>query len=508
MLGPSFWLFQTASKAPQKKALLDEEVSLSFEALFRDATEMAKWLNSEGEVGQRVMIVMPSSVTSAILYFAAMFAGQVAVPINPFLISEQLESIRREINPQWVFGPSALKKIWKDPRFLTADGYQDLSQWMSASKGSKALTPPDDDPSRLLNIVYTSGTTGQPKGVMLNGANLEAVIRGILKALAIDEESRIFSPLPFSHTYGLSQLWLMAKTGTTLAVVPDITKMATIKKILLERHINTIAGVPYHFVVLTRRGHKERLDSIRLVTIAGEAPSRNLVEKIRISYPKARIHMMYGLTEASTRLTTLPSEDLVRKEGSIGLPIHGVELKIIDEEGRELGPHEEGELIARGGNITPGYWKDEKLTRETIINGWLHTGDIVKKDEEGYYYHVGRKDFVFKSGGEKIVPDVIERVLREIEGIREAAVFGRNDAFLGNRICAVAVKLKGSNLTCEEILSICQNRLDRWWVPHEVIFAEEIPKSPSGKIRYDALKKQISCSKGKENGRESERVNS
>jgi len=508
MLGPSFWLFQTASKAPQKEAILDEELSLSFEALYRDATGIAKWLNSEGEVGQRVMIALPSGVTSAILYFAAMFAGQVAVPIDPFLMPEQLESMRREIDPQWVFGPSTLKKIWNDSKFLTADGYKDLFQWMSPSKQSRDLIYPDDDPSRLLNIAYTSGTTGKPKGVMLNGANLEAVIRGILKALAIHEESRIFSPLPFSHTYGLSQLWLMAKVGATLAVVPDITKMAAIKKILLERHINTIAGIPYHFAVLTRRGDKEKLDSIRLVTIAGEAPSKQLMEKVRISYPKARIHIMYGLTEASTRLTILPSEDLERKKVSVGPPIDGVELKIVDEEGRELGPYEEGELIARGENISSGYWKDEELTRKTIVNGWLYTGDIVKKDEEEYYYHVGRKDFVFKSGGEKIVPEVIERVLREIEGIRDAAVFGKKDAFIGNRICAVVVKVKGSNLTSGEILSICQSRLDRWRIPHEVIFAEEIPKSQSGKIQYDALKKQISCPKGKENGRESERTNS
>lgn len=491
MLGPFFWLYQAASKWPQKEAIFDEESSLSFETLYRNAIGIAKWLKAEGVAGQRVMIALPSGVTSAILYFGVIFAGRIAVPIDPLLRPEQLESMRREIGPQWVFGPSTLKKIWNDSRFLTADGYEDLSQWMSLSKQSKDLTPLDDDPSRLLNIVYTSGTTGQPKGVMLNGANLEAVIRGILEALAIDEASRIFSPLPFSHTYGLSQLWLMAKTGATLAVVPDITKMATIKKILLERHINTIAGIPYHFVVLTRRGDKERLDSIRLVTIAGEAPSKHLVEKVRISYPKARIHIMYGLTEASTRLTTLPSEDLERKEGSIGLPIDGVELKIVDEEGRELGPFEEGELIACGENISPGYWKDEKLTRKTIVNGWLHTGDIVKKDGEGYYYHVGRKDFVFKSGGEKIVPDIIERVLREIEGIRDAAVFGKKDAFIGNRICAVIVRVKGSNLTPGEILSICESRLGRWRIPHEVIFAEEIPKSPSGKIRYDALKKQI-----------------
>ena len=491
MIGPSSWLYQAALKWPQKEAIFDENIALSFEALHQDAIRLAKWISSEGEAGQRVMIAMPSSVASATLYFAALFAGRVAVPIDPLLRPEQLERMRREIDPQWVFGASTLTKIWSDPKFLTADGYEVLSQWMLPSKQSKDLTYPEDNPSRLLNIVYTSGTTGYPKGVMLNGANLEAVIRGILGALSIDEENRIFSPLPFSHTYGLSQLWLMAKTGATLAVVPDITKMATIKKIFLERHINTIAGVPYHFAVLTRRGDKERLDSIKLLTIAGEAPSKRVVEKVKTSYPKARIHIMYGLTEASTRLTTLPSEDLDRKEGSIGLPIEGVDIKIIDENGEELGPHLEGELIARGENITPGYWKNEALTRKTIIDGWLRTGDIVKKDEEGYFYHLGRKDFVFKSGGEKIIPDVIEKVLREIDGIRDAAVFGRKDALLGNRICAVVVKVKGSNLTSGEILSICQSRLDRWRVPHEVIFTEEIPKSPSGKIQYDVLKKRI-----------------
>jgi acyl-CoA synthetase (AMP-forming)/AMP-acid ligase II len=491
MLGPSFWLYQAALKWPQKEAIFDEEVSLSFENLYQNAIGVAKWVSSEGKAGQRVMIAMPSGVSSSILYFATMFAGQVAVPIDPFLIPERLEYIRKEIDPQWIFGPSTLKKIWSDSRFLKADGYEVLSQWMFPSKQSKNLTYPDDNPLRLLNIVYTSGTTGQPKGVMLNGANLEAVIRGIQKALSIQPEDRIFTALSFSHTYGLSQLWLMAKTGATLAVVPDITKMAAIKKTLLEGHINTLAGVPYHFALLTRRGDKERLDSIRLVTIAGEAPSKPLVERVRISYPKARIHIMYGLTEASTRLTTLPSEDLDRKKGSIGLPIEGVDIKIIDENGEELGPHLEGELIARGENITPGYWKNEALTRKTILDGWLHTGDIVKKDEEGYFYHLGRKDFVFKSGGEKIIPEVIERVLREIEGVRDAAIFGREDPFIGNRICAVVVKVKGSNLTSGEILSICQSRLDRWRVPHEVIFTEEIPKSPNGKIQYEVLKEDF-----------------
>lgn len=490
-MGPSHWLFQMASKLPQKEAILDEEISLSFEELYRDISGIANWLYTKGEVGQRVLIAMPQSVSSAILYFGAMLAGQVAVPINPFLLTEQLKSIREEIDPQFVFGPSPLKEIWSDARFFTVNGYNDLTQWLLIRKQERKLPFPHNDPFDLLNIVYTSGTSGRPKGVMLNVKNLEAVIRGICKALPIHEESRIFSPLPFSHTYGLSQLWIMAKTGATLALAHDITNMAWIKKVITEHAINTIAGVPYHFVLLTRRGEKEKMDSVKLVTIAGEAPTKQLINKIKSTYPKAQIFILYGLTEASTRLTTLPSDDLERKEGSIGVPIEGVELKIIDENGKEVGPFEEGELIARGENISPGYWKDKKLTQMVFTNGWLHTGDIVKRDDEGYYYHIGRKDFMFKSGGEKIIPEVIERVLREIDGVRDAAVFGRKDAFIGNRICAVVVKEKGSNLTLEGILSICKARLGGENIPHEVIFAEEIPKTSIGKIHYDLLKNKF-----------------
>ena len=156
MLGPSSWLYHTALKWPHKEAIFDENVSLSFEALYQDAIGVASWLiSSEGEAGQRVMIAMPSSVASATLYFATMFAGRVAVPMDPLMRPEQLEWMRREIDPQWVFGPSTLTKICNDPKFLTADGYEVLSQWMLPSKQSKDLAYPGDDPSRLLNIVYT-----------------------------------------------------------------------------------------------------------------------------------------------------------------------------------------------------------------------------------------------------------------------------------------------------------------------------------------------------------------
>jgi acyl-CoA synthetase (AMP-forming)/AMP-acid ligase II len=500
MLGPSSWLYQAALKWPQKEAIFDEEVSLSFEALYQDAIGVGKWLISEGEVGQRVMIALPSGVSSTVLYFGVMLAGRVAVPVDPMLRPDQLESMRREIDPQWVFGPSDLKSLWKDQRLCLVNSYQDLRQWTSRGEWEKDLTPSKDEPSRLINIVYTSGTTGEPKGVMLTAANLEAVIRGIQKALPIHPENRIFTALSFSHTYGLSQLWLMAKGGASLGIIPDITKMASIKKFLLERHMDVIAGVPYHFVCLTRRGDREKYDKIRWVTVAGEAPSKVLIEKIKVSFPHAKVYVMYGTTEASTRLTTLPAENLEKKEGSMGISIEGVDLKILDENERELGPHQEGELMARGPNITPGYWKDEELTRRTIIDGWLHTGDIVKKDEDDYYHHIGRKDFIFKSGGEKIIPAAIEKVLREIEGVKDAAVIGIADLYRGNRICAILIKEEGASITQEEIISYCQNNLNRLWVPNEIIFVESLPKTSSGKIQYGLLKEKILEMKGKSHG--------
>ncbi len=201
---------------------------------------------------------------------------------------------------------------------------------------------------------------------------------------------------------------------------------------------------------------------------------------------------MYGLTEASTRLTILPASDIHGKEGSIGLPIDGVELKIVDKNGNELGPHQRGELIARGANITPGYWKDRQLTRQRIVNGWLHTGDLAEKDEAGYYYYLGREDSVFKSGGEKIIPQPIEKVIREIKGVEGVVVFGMEDPYKDNAICAAVVRKKMSRVTAKDIISACHAKLDRLWVPHEVIFLEAFPETSTGKIKHNVLKEQIS----------------
>jgi len=492
MLGPCSWLHQASSRWPGKEAILDEETSLGFEALYQAALQTGCWLRTKGKTGERVVIALPSGVPETVLYFGTQFAGMVAVPLNPSMSFGQLEALIKEIDPCVVVGPSDLKPAGELLEFFPVDSYRNFQEILLSFAGVADLPEVQDDPFRLLNIVYTSGTTGKPKGVMLNGANLEAVILGIQKTLAIKEDHKIFTALPFAHTYGLSQLWLMAKAGASLAVVPDITRMAAIRKTIVERNINVIAGVPYHFALFARRGEKEKWDRIRMVTVAGDGPSKSLIQKMKVSFPNAGIIVMYGLTEATTRLTVLPSEDLDRKEGSIGLPMEGVELRVIDEKGSELGPHQEGELIARGSNIFPGYWRDEELTRKALINGWLHTGDIVRKDEDGYFYHLGRKDLVFKSGGEKIDPEAIEKVLLDIEGVRDAAVLGREDLYRGKSICAVVVKEGNSNLAPGKIISECQDKLDRLWVPNEVVFVEEIPRTSNGKIRYDVLREKMS----------------
>jgi long-chain acyl-CoA synthetase len=493
MIGPVFWLRNAAAKWPHRESIRDEEVALRFRALYERAIQAAKWLHLRGKSGDRVVIALPFSVTSAIFYFGALYARMVAVPLDPFVRRSQLELMLRDIDPAVILGCSGLETKSVTVRLYRLDSYRDFRELISRDTEEGGLPVPelDDAFSRLLNIVYTSGSTGEPKGVMLNGGNLEAVTAGIIKALDISETKGIFTALPFHHTYGLSQLWLMAKLGTSLAVVPDITNMAAARKVIAGHRIDVIAGVPYHFAWLTRRFEKGRFDHIKLVTIAGAAPTRRLIERINESFPNSRINVMYGLTEASTRLTILPASDIHRKGGSIGLPIDGVELKIVDKNGNELGPHQGGELIARGANITPGYWKDRKLTRRRVVNGWLHTGDLAKKDEDGYYYYLGRDDLVFKSGGEKIIPQAIEKVILEIEGVQDAVVFGMADPYKDNAIYAGVVRKKTTPVAAKDIISACHAKLDRLWVPHEVVFLEEFPRTSTGKIKYDALKKHI-----------------
>ena len=465
--------------------------------------QAAQWLKSQGKGGDRVVIALPSGVPGTILYFATQFAGMVAVPLDPALEPRLFDLIVEEVDPVLVVISSDSKTTSRGRKVRFFRSYHDLQR---AVRGFPRATDPlvsSDEPSRLVNIVYTSGTTGRPKGVMLTEGNLEAVTRGIQKALAIRGHHRMFTALSFAHTYGLSQLWLMAREGAALGVVADITRIAVIKSMIVERGVDVIAGVPYHFALLTRRGHKEKWEGIKRVTVAGDAPSTSLIKRMKLAFPRASIFVMYGLTEASTRLTVLPSSDLEKKVRSMGLPIEGVELKVIDEKGHELGPHEEGELIARGPNVSPGYWKAEDLTQRTITNGWLHTGDLVKKDNDGYYYHLGRRDLVFKSGGEKVIPEAIEKALLEIEGIRDAAVIGRDDPSLGKSICAVVVKEKGSELSRAGVIAACQGRLSRLWIPHDVVFVNEIPKTSHGKTRYHRLMEEVAHTKDSDHGRES-----
>jgi len=207
------------------------------------------------------------------------------------------------------------------------------------------------------------------------------------------------------------------------------------------------------------------------VTLAGDAVPRGLIQKIRLSFPKTKINVMYGLTEASTRLTILPCGDIDDKVDSIGLPIEGIELRIVDESGNDLGAH--------------------KLTKKKIIEGWLHTGDLVRKDNEGYFYFQGRNDFIFRSGGEKIVPFAIEEVLLGIDGVHDAFVFGLGDTFKGNSICAAIVKSAKADIEAKDIISVCNANLHPLWVPDEVVFLKEFPKISTGKPDYDALRQHM-----------------
>jgi acyl-CoA synthetase (AMP-forming)/AMP-acid ligase II len=506
MIGPAFWLQNAAAKWPHRESIRDEEVALPFRALYESAIRAAKWLHRRGSSGDRVVLALPFGVTSAIFYFGALYARMVAVPLDPLVRPSQLELMLKDIDPAIILGCSRLETKSITVRLYRLDSYKDFLELVSREKeeGGISVSELNDAPSWLLNLVYTSGSTGQPKGVMLNQGNLEAVTTGIIKALDISETNRTFTALPFHHTYGLSQLWLMAKLGMSVAVVPDITNMAAARKMISGHRIDVIAGVPYHFAWLTRRFEKGRFDHIKLVTIAGAAPTKSLIERINESFPNSRINVMYGLTEASTRLTILPASDIHRKGGSIGLPIDGVELKIVDKNGNELGPHQQGELIARGANITPGYWKDRELTRQRIVNGWLHTGDLAKKDEAGYYFYLGREDSVFKSGGEKIIPQAIEKVILEIKGVQDAVVFGMEDPYKDNAIYAAVVRKKTTRVTAKDIISACHAKLDRLWVPHEVIFLERFPKTSTGKIKYNTLKEQISRLRARANEGESQ----
>jgi acyl-CoA ligase (AMP-forming) (exosortase A-associated) len=509
----------SAQRSPDKEALVHGEQRLSYREVKRRTSGLAKGLRSAGVVpGDRVGIYLEPSVAQVVSIFGISAAGGVYVPINATLFPDQVGHIAKDCGMKGLV-TTPVKLSTLAPLFaqipslqfvvLTAPGdspqtavhlhhLEDLYNLPGADDWREQSISKD-----LAAILYTSGSTGKPKGVMLSHANVMAGSTIVSTYLGITSADRILAVLPFSFDAGMNQLMTAFQQGGTIVLI-NFTFAREIVQVLLRERITGLAGVPTLWSLLAQPNstlQRQPLPDLRYITNTGGAMPQTVLKVLRQALPTTKIFLMYGLTEAF-RSTYLPPEELDCRPTSMGKAIPDTEILILNERGQRCQPGEIGELVHRGPTVSLGYWnRPEDTARALRPNPLLppemgdcekvcYSGDLVKMDDEGFLYFIGRSDTMIKSSGFRISPTEIEEVLFQTGNLRGAAVIGLPDEVLGQVIKAFVVGKDGKPLDTDALLATCGERMPRYMVPKFIEVLSELPKTSSGKVDYPALRRR------------------
>lgn len=490
------FLTRSAARFPQKVALVCDGRRLTYAELDEMTDRLGNAL-VQGGVGRgdRVALHLPNSVEAVIGIFAALKAGGTFVCINASSKAEKLAYILNDCRAKallmqertggWDAAPSLSLRILCGAQETPADPR--LRRFEEVLAEAPATPPPlrniDLD---LACLVYTSGSTGEPKGVMCDHGNVDFASTAIMTYLENRAEDVILSALPLSFDYGLYQLLMAFKMGGTLVLERSFMYPTVILQQIQEEHPTGFPGVPTIFAMLVQKDLRAYdTSSLRYLTnTAASLPPSRILE-LQAAFPGVALYSMYGLTETK-RTLYLPPEQLAIRPGSVGIPIPGTEAWIEDESGRRLGPGETGELVVRGRHVMRGYWEAPEATAHRFRPGPIpgerlcYSGDLFRQDAEGYFYFLSRKDDIIKSRGEKVAPKEVENVLHMLPGVM-AVVVGVPDPTAGEVVKAFVVA-NGAPLTEAQVIAHCRAHLEEFMVPKYVEFRADLPMTSSGKI--------------------------
>ena len=507
------------TRFPDKEALVCGQDRLTYRDIAQKTDGLAVGLQRAGmQRMDRVGIALDPSVAQVLSIFAVSRAGGVFVPINHTLMPNQVAHIAKDCGmTALIVSPARLEQLapvlseMSSLRFLVVTGddptvphslpvhvFGDLCALVPPSRWSELVIGKD-----LAAILYTSGSTGKPKGVMLNHAQVTAGATIVSTYLEITDAERILAVLPFSFDAGLNQLMTAFQQGGTLVLCPFVFAREIVQMLLKER-ITGLAGVPTLWSLLAQPNstlHKTPLPALRYITNTGGAMPQPVLATLRKVLPGTKVVLMYGLTEAF-RSTYLPPEELDRRPTSMGKAIPNTEILVVNEQGQPCKAGEPGELVHRGPTVSMGYWGHPDLTAKVLrphpfLPAELgaselvcYSGDIVKKDEDGFLYFIGRRDTMIKSSGFRISPTEVEEAIFSIGKLRGAAVIGIPDEVLGQTIKAFVVLREGEQVTPDAILAHCAEKLPRYMVPKSLEIVTDLPKTSSGKVDYPALRRR------------------
>jgi fatty-acyl-CoA synthase len=486
------WLKRWKLYSPHNIAIKDGETGreFSYSKIFELANQGAHLLRKEFRVskGDRIAVLATNELEYVFLFFALQRLGAILVPVNFRLTQREVDHIVIDCSPKLILFQEAYRDIVNnipgDSGKLLLQGPGSFAESLQhCSTEEHEFTPYENDP---IMILYTSGTTGAPKGAILSYKMIFWNSINTTLRLNISQNDCTVVFLPFFHTGGWNVL--------TMPFIHRGAKVVFLKKFDADQILSLsqneqatiLFGVPTTMDMMARSSLFKNCDlsHVRYAIVGGEAMP---IELIKTWHDKGvPIRQGYGLTEFGPNVFSLNEEDAIRKIGSIGFPNFYIEAKIVDAEGKDLPDNEVGELALRGPMCMQGYWHNDSATQETIKGGWLYTGDLVRRDSEGYYYVVGRKKDMFISGGENVYPTEVEQVLRSYPGVLEAAVIGVPDEKWGEVGKAFLVMKNGRD-DLEGLQKHCIRNLAKFKIPKHFMFLETLPKGDSGKI----LKKKL-----------------
>jgi long-chain acyl-CoA synthetase len=486
-------LTESAQRAGDRTALKLDDVEVSYAMLDGASAHVAGLLKSKGvEPGDRVAIMLPNVPYFGVVYYGVLRAGAVVVPMNVLLKGREVGFYLKDSGAKLLFA-------WHDFADAASAGAEDAGTELISVKPGEfeelvgAAEPDTGVAERTKDdtavILYTSGTTGTPKGAELTHGNLLENVRVTATNLAGAQEGDVvFGALPLFHSFGQTcGLNTTIFAGATLTLLPRFDPQKAME--ILERDEVTIfQGVPTMYVGLVRLPEDQRGDtsSLRLCISGGSALPVEVLKGFEEVFG-TKILEGYGLSETSP-VASFNHPDRERKPGSIGTPIEGVEMKLLDDEGNDAGQGEVGEIAIRGHNVMKGYWNRDDATREVMTDdGWFRSGDMAKMDEDGYFFIVDRKKDMIIRGGYNVYPREIEEVLYEHPAVSEAAVIGIPDEQHGEEVGAAVVLKEGEDVDAETLRDFVKEQVAAYKYPRKIWFPDELPKGPTGKI----LKREI-----------------
>jgi long-chain acyl-CoA synthetase len=511
------WVAEHARATPSAPAVDTPSARLDFRTLDERVRAFAAELAGHGlSPHDRVLIALPNCPAAVVASLAVQRLGGCAVEVNRDWGERALSAIATQTQAKvavilgrdtrlWGGVKGALQRVWvvhpSLPPPAMARALRDLPLHHLPQDGQRpgpipdeaALPAPSLDPARPALLVFTSGSTGVPRAVIQTHLNIDANSRSIISYLGLTAADRAMAILPLFYCYGKSVLQTHLCAGGSVFFDDRFMYPRVVMEAIIAERCTGFAGVPLTFELLKRHVEPELLGrlGLRYLTQAGGAMHPDTIRWTRQAFAPARLYVMYGQTEATARLSYLPPERAEEKAGSIGIAISGVELAVVDETGAPRPRGEVGHLVARGKNVTPGYFQAEEQTREILRDGWLWTGDLGYQDADDFLFLTGRAKDILKIGGHRVSPLEIEQAIATHPNVEEVAVVGLADEALDQVAAAFVVRRPGEELSAAALKKYCRERLAPYQVPKHVRMVTALPRSSAGKVQKAELQRRL-----------------